>query len=119
MQEGAISLMQMAKISAGLMKLDEAKLPYISVLTDPTTGGVTASYAMLGDVQIAEPGALIGFAGQRVIEQTIREKLPEGFQRAEYLLEHGMIDMVVWRGDLKEKLALLVSYLSPEDRKAA
>jgi acetyl-CoA carboxylase carboxyl transferase subunit beta len=89
------------------------------VLTDPTTGGVTASYAMLGDVQIAEPGALIGFAGQRVIEQTIREKLPEGFQRAEYLLEHGMIDMVVWRGDLKEKLALLVYYLVPEGRKAA
>jgi len=89
------------------------------VLTDPTTGGVTASYAMLGDVQIAEPGALIGFAGQRVIEQTIREKLPEGFQRAEYLLEHGMIDMVVSRGDLREKLELLISYLCPRTKKAA
>jgi acetyl-CoA carboxylase carboxyl transferase subunit beta len=89
------------------------------VLTDPTTGGVTASYAMLGDVQIAEPGALIGFAGQRVIEQTIREKLPEGFQRAEYLLEHGMIDMVVPRGQLKDKLALLISYLAPEAKAAA
>ena len=100
-------------------ELKEAGLPYIVVLTDPTTGGVTASYAMLGDVQIAEPGALIGFAGQRVIEQTIREKLPEGFQRAEYLLEHGMIDMVVSRGDLKEKLALLISYLAPEAKEAA
>jgi acetyl-CoA carboxylase carboxyl transferase subunit beta len=119
MQEGAVSLMQMAKISAGLMRLDEARLPFISILTDPTTGGVTASYAMLGDIQIAEPGALIGFAGQRVIEQTIREKLPEGFQRAEYLLEHGMIDMVVSRGDLREKLALLISYLAPEKKKAA
>jgi len=89
------------------------------VLTDPTTGGVTASYAMLGDVQLAEPGALIGFAGQRVIEQTIREKLPEGFQRAEYLLDHGMIDMVVPRSQLREKLALLVSYLSPEAKEAA
>jgi len=109
----------MPRTTVALAELREAGLPYIVVLTDPTTGGVTASYAMLGDVQIAEPGALIGFAGQRVIEQTIREKLPEGFQRAEYLLEHGMIDMVVWRGDLKEKLALLVSYLAPEDRKAA
>ena len=89
------------------------------MLTDPTTGGVTASYAMLGDVQLAEPGALIGFAGQRVIEQTIREKLPEGFQRAEYLLEHGMIDMVVPRGELKDKLALLVGYLCPETKAAA
>ena len=89
MQEGAISLMQLAKISAALMQLDEARLPYISVLTDPTTGGVTASFAMLGDLNIAEPGALIGFAGPRVIEQTIRQKLPDGFQRSEFLLEHG------------------------------
>ena len=119
MQEGILSLMQMPRTTVALAELKDAGLPYIVVLTDPTTGGVTASYAMLGDVQIAEPGALIGFAGQRVIEQTIREKLPEGFQRAEYLLEHGMIDMVVSRGDLKEKLALLVSYLVPEGRKAA
>jgi len=119
MQEGILSLMQMPRTTVVLAELREAGLPYIVVLTDPTTGGVTASYAMLGDVQIAEPGALIGFAGQRVIEQTIREKLPEGFQRAEYLLEHGMIDMVVSRGDLKEKLALLVSYLAPEAKKAA
>src|SRR3989442_1557632 len=102
MQEGAISLMQMAKISAGLMRLDEARLPYISILTDPTTGGVTASYAMLGDLNIAEPGALIGFAGPRVIEQTIRQKLPEGFQRAEFLLEHGMLDAVVERKNIKD-----------------
>jgi acetyl-CoA carboxylase carboxyl transferase subunit beta len=119
MQEGILSLMQMPRTTVALAELREAGLPYIVVLTDPTTGGVTASYAMLGDVQIAEPGALIGFAGQRVIEQTIREKLPEGFQRAEYLLEHGMIDMVVSRGDLKEKLALLVSYLCPQAKKAA
>jgi acetyl-CoA carboxylase carboxyl transferase subunit beta len=105
MQEGAISLMQMAKISAGLMKLDEARLPYISILTDPTTGGVTASYAMLGDLNIAEPGALIGFAGPRVIEQTIRQKLPEGFQRSEFLLKHGMLDAVVSRTDMKQYLA--------------
>ena len=102
MQEGAVSLMQMAKISAGLMRLDEARLPYISVLTDPTTGGVTASYAMLGDLNIAEPGALIGFAGPRVIEQTIRQKLPEGFQRSEFLLKHGMLDAVVPRLELKQ-----------------
>jgi len=101
MQEGAISLMQMAKISAALMRLDEARLPYISILTDPTTGGVTASYAMLGDLNIAEPGALIGFAGPRVIEQTIRQKLPEGFQRSEFLLKHGMLDAVVPRLELK------------------
>jgi len=101
MQEGAISLMQMAKISAALMRLDQARLPYVSVLTDPTTGGVTASYAMLGDLNIAEPGALIGFAGPRVIEQTIREKLPEGFQRSEFLLQHGMLDAVVPRTELK------------------
>jgi acetyl-CoA carboxylase carboxyl transferase subunit beta len=101
MQEGAVSLMQMAKISAALMRLDEAKLPYISVLTDPTTGGVTASYAMLGDLNIAEPGALIGFAGPRVIEQTIRQKLPDGFQRSEFLLKHGMLDAVVPRLEMK------------------
>jgi acetyl-CoA carboxylase carboxyl transferase subunit beta len=101
MQEGAISLMQLAKLSSALMKLDEAKLPYISVMTDPTTGGVTASFAMLGDLNIAEPGALIGFAGPRVIEQTIRQKLPEGFQRSEFLVQHGFLDAVVKRGDLK------------------
>lgn len=101
MQEGLVSLMQMAKISAALMKLDQAKLPYISALTDPTTGGVTASFAMLGDLNIAEPGALIGFAGPRVIEQTIRQKLPEGFQRSEFLLEHGFLDAVVKRSEMK------------------
>jgi acetyl-CoA carboxylase carboxyl transferase subunit beta len=101
MQEGAVSLMQMAKISAALMRLDEARVPYISVLTDPTTGGVTASFAMLGDLNIAEPGALIGFAGPRVIEQTIRQKLPHGFQRSEFLLEHGFLDAVVPRPELK------------------
>jgi acetyl-CoA carboxylase carboxyl transferase subunit beta len=105
MQEGAISLMQMAKISAALMRLDEAHIPYISVLTDPTTGGVTASFAMLGDLNVAEPGALIGFAGPRVIEQTIRQKLPEGFQRAEFLLKHGMLDAVVARGEMKKYIA--------------
>ena len=119
MQEAALSLMQLPRTTVALAELREAGLPYIVVLTDPTTGGVTASYAMLGDVQIAEPGALIGFAGQRVIEQTIREKLPEGFQRAEYLLDHGIIDMVVPRGELKAKLALLISYLAPEAKKAA
>ena len=119
MQEGALSLMQLPKTTVGVQMLREAGLPYIVVLTDPTTGGITASYAMLGDVQLAEPGALIGFAGQRVIEQTIREKLPEGFQRAEYLLDHGMIDMVVSRSDLKEKLALLISYLCPKAKEAA
>lgn len=119
MQEGILSLMQMPRTTVALQELREAGLPYIVVLTDPTTGGVTASYAMLGDVQLAEPGALIGFAGQRVIEQTIREKLPEGFQRAEYLLEHGMIDMVVSRSELKERLALLIAYLAPEAREAA
>ncbi len=116
MQEGILSLMQMPKATVALAELSEAGLPYIVILTDPTTGGVTASYAMLGDVQIAEPGALIGFAGQRVIEQTIREKLPEGFQRAEYLLEHGMIDMVVRRKELKETVARLVDYLAPKGR---
>ena len=119
MQEGILSLMQMPRTTVILAELREAGLPYIVVLTDPTTGGVTASYAMLGDVQLAEPGALIGFAGQRVIEQTIREKLPEGFQRAEYLLEHGMIDMVVPRSELHERLALLISYLAPETKAAA
>ncbi|MDQ3479393.1 MAG: acetyl-CoA carboxylase carboxyl transferase subunit beta, partial [Pseudomonadota bacterium] len=118
MQEGILSLMQMPRTTVGLAELREAGLPYIVVLTDPTTGGVTASYAMLGDVQIAEPGALIGFAGQRVIEQTIREKLPEGFQRAEYLLEHGMIDMVVPRQQLAERLAMLIAYLMPEKKAA-
>jgi acetyl-CoA carboxylase carboxyl transferase subunit beta len=105
MQEGAISLMQLAKISAALMRLDEARVPYISVLTDPTTGGVTASFAMLGDLNIAEPGALIGFAGPRVIEQTIRQKLPHGFQRSEFLLEHGFLDAVVKRGEMKAYIA--------------
>jgi acetyl-CoA carboxylase carboxyl transferase subunit beta len=105
MQEGAVSLMQMAKISAALMKLDEAAVPYISVLTDPTTGGVTASFAMLGDLNIAEPGALIGFAGPRVIEQTIRQKLPEGFQRSEFLVEKGFLDAVVKRHELRDFLA--------------
>ena len=119
MQEAILSLMQLPRTTVAIAELKEAGLPYIVVLTDPTTGGVTASYAMLGDVQIAEPGALIGFAGQRVIEQTIREKLPEGFQRAEYLLDHGMIDMVVSRGELKETLAKLISYLAPEAKEAA
>jgi len=105
MQEGAISLMQLAKLSSALMRLDEAGLPYISVMTDPTTGGVTASFAMLGDLNIAEPGALIGFAGPRVIEQTIKQKLPEGFQRSEFLLQHGFLDAVVKRGDLKAYIA--------------
>jgi acetyl-CoA carboxylase carboxyl transferase subunit beta len=111
MQEGAISLMQMAKISAGLMRLDEAAIPYISILTDPTTGGVTASYAMLGDLNIAEPGALIGFAGPRVIEQTIRQKLPEGFQRSEFLLKHGFLDAVVPRGEMKPYLARALAFM--------
>jgi acetyl-CoA carboxylase carboxyl transferase subunit beta len=105
MQEGAVSLMQLAKISAALMRLDEARVPFISVLTDPTTGGVTASFAMLGDLNIAEPGAQIGFAGPRVIEQTIRQKLPEGFQTSEFLLAHGFLDAVVKRGELKAFLA--------------
>jgi len=111
MQEGILSLMQMPRATVAIQMLHDAGLPYVVVLTDPTTGGVTASYAMLGDVQIAEPGALIGFAGQRVIEQTIREKLPEGFQRAEYLLEHGMLDMVKHRRDLRGTLASLIDYL--------
>ena len=110
MQEGAISLMQMAKLSAALMQLDEARLPYISILTDPTTGGVTASFAMLGDLNIAEPGALIGFAGPRVIEQTIRQKLPEGFQHSEFLLEHGFLDAIVKRNDLKSYLSNALNF---------
>jgi acetyl-CoA carboxylase carboxyl transferase subunit beta len=111
MMEGTISLMQLAKVSAALARLDEAKLPYISVLTDPTTGGVTASFAMLGDLNIGEPGALIGFAGPRVIEQTIRQKLPEGFQRSEFLLEHGFLDAVVQRRDLKPFIANVLDLL--------
>jgi acetyl-CoA carboxylase carboxyl transferase subunit beta len=110
MQEGAISLMQLAKISSALMRLDEARVPFISVLTDPTTGGVTASLAMLGDLNIAEPGALIGFAGPRVIEQTIRQKLPEGFQRSEFLLKHGMLDAVVPRLDLKNYISKALTF---------
>jgi len=110
MQEGAVSLMQMAKISAALMRLDEARVPYISVLTDPTTGGVTASFAMLGDLNIAEPGALIGFAGPRVIEQTIRQKLPAGFQTSEFLLQHGFLDAVVKRSELKDYIAKALDF---------
>ncbi len=112
MMEGVVSLMQMVKISAALARLDEVKVPYISVLTDPTTGGVTASYAMLGDLNIAEPGALIGFAGPRVIEQTIRQKLPEGFQRSEFLLEHGMLDAIVHRKDMKSYIARALDFMS-------
>jgi len=111
MMEGTLSLMQMAKISAALARLDSAKLPFISLMTDPTTGGVTASFAMLGDFNVSEPGALIGFAGPRVIEQTIRQKLPEGFQRAEFLLEHGMLDMVVDRRNLKATLVKSFKFL--------
>jgi acetyl-CoA carboxylase carboxyl transferase subunit beta len=111
MQEGAVSLMQMPRTVIATRMVKEAGLPFITVLCDPTTGGVTASFAMLGDIQIAEPGAMIGFAGARVIEQTVREKLPEGFQRAEYLLEHGILDMVVKRGDMRETLARVISLL--------
>jgi acetyl-CoA carboxylase carboxyl transferase subunit beta len=110
MQEGAISLMQLAKISAALMRLDEARVPYISVMTDPTTGGVTASFAMLGDLNIAEPGALIGFAGPRVIEQTIRQKLPAGFQTSEFLLDHGFLDAVVKRSEMKSYISRSLSF---------
>lgn len=113
MQEGILSLMQMPRATVMTRRLREAGLPYVVVLTDPTTGGVTASYAMLGDLHIAEPGALIGFAGQRVIQETIREQLPDGFQRAEYLLEHGMVDMVVRRHDLRATLASVLDYLQP------
>ena len=116
MMEGVASLMTMAKVSSALAKLDDAKIPFISVLTDPTTGGVTASFAMLGDLNIAEPGALIGFAGPRVIEQTIRQKLPEGFQRAEFLLEHGMLDAVVHRRELKDYLARALDWMAPVKR---
>jgi acetyl-CoA carboxylase carboxyl transferase subunit beta len=112
MQEGALSLMQMAKISAALARMDDAGLPYISVLTDPTTGGVSASYAMLGDLNIGEPRALIGFAGPRVIEQTIRQKLPEGFQRSEFLLEHGMLDDIVERKNLRDYLIRVLQFLA-------
>jgi len=112
MMEGVVSLMQLAKISAALARLDEARVPYVSVLTDPTTGGVTASFAMLGDLNIAEPGALIGFAGPRVIEQTIRQKLPQGFQRSEFLLEHGMLDAVVPRKQLKAYIGRALEFMA-------
>ncbi|MGA2991567.1 MAG: acetyl-CoA carboxylase, carboxyltransferase subunit beta [Candidatus Korobacteraceae bacterium] len=112
MMEGVVSLMTLVKISAALARLDDAKVPYISVLTDPTTGGTTASFAMLGDLNIAEPGALIGFAGPRVIEQTIRQKLPEGFQRSEFLLEHGMLDAVVARRELKDYIARALDWMA-------
>jgi acetyl-CoA carboxylase carboxyl transferase subunit beta len=114
MMEGALSLMQMAKISGALAKLDRARLPYIAVLTDPTTGGVTASFAMLGDLNIAEPKALIGFAGPRVIEQTIRQKLPEGFQRSEFLLQHGALDLILDRRDLRDRIAALLALLTSQ-----
>ena len=117
MQEGTLSLMQMAKTSAALARLSEAKLPFISVMTDPTTGGVAASFSMLGDIIISEPGALIGFAGPRVIEQTIKQKLPEGFQRAEFLLEHGMVDMIVERTKLKPSLTQILRFLEPPSGK--
>jgi acetyl-CoA carboxylase carboxyl transferase subunit beta len=116
MQEGVLSLMQMAKISAALARLDDARLPYFSLMTDPTTGGVTASFAMLGDLNIAEPGAIIGFAGARVIEQTIRQKLPKGFQLSEFLLEHGMLDSVVDRRNLRDFLSNALTFTGP-DRK--
>jgi acetyl-CoA carboxylase carboxyl transferase subunit beta len=113
MMEGVISLMTLAKISAALARMDDAGVPYISVLTDPTTGGTTASFAMLGDLNVAEPGALIGFAGPRVIEQTIRQKLPEGFQRSEFLLQHGMLDAVIHRRDLKNYVARAFAFMAP------
>lgn len=116
MMEGVISLMTLAKISAALARMEDAKVPYVSVLTDPTTGGVTASFAMLGDLNIAEPGALIGFAGPRVIEQTIRQKLPEGFQRSEFLLHHGMLDAVVHRRELKAYIARALDFMCPNGR---
>ncbi len=117
MQEGALSLMQMAKISGALARLHDAQLPFISILTDPTTGGVTASFAMLGDVIIGEPKALIGFAGPRVIEQTIRQKLPKGFQRSEFLLEHGMLDMVVPRGEVRKTIIRLLDFMMNDEIK--
>ncbi len=116
MQEGALSLMQMAKISAALARMDDARLPYFSLMTNPTTGGVTASYAMLGDLNIAEPGAIIGFAGARVIEQTIRQKLPKGFQRSEFLLEHGILDSVVDRRNLRDFLINALSFTGPDEK---
>src|SRR5204863_10199640 len=119
MMEGVVSLMQMAKISAALARMDEARVPYISLLTDPTTGGVTASFAMLGDLNIAEPGALIGFAGPRVIEQTIRQKLPEGFQRSEFLLEKGFLDAVVHRKDMKQYIARAFDFMAPNGKHPA
>ena len=119
MQEGILSLMQMPRTTLAVQMVKEARLPYIVVLTNPTTGGVTASYAMLGDINLAEPGALIGFAGARVIEQTIREKLPEGFQRAEFLEQKGMVDMVVHRHKMKETLSKLIRVLTKERRQAA
>ncbi|MDQ3179977.1 MAG: acetyl-CoA carboxylase, carboxyltransferase subunit beta [Acidobacteriota bacterium] len=115
MQEGTLSLMQMAKISAALAQFHDARLPFISVLTDPTTGGVTASFAMLGDVIIAEPKALIGFAGPRVIEQTIRQKLPKGFQRSEFLLEHGMVDMIVPRREIRDMIVRLLDFMMNDE----
>jgi acetyl-CoA carboxylase carboxyl transferase subunit beta len=111
MMEGIVSLMQLAKVSTALARLDEAKIPFISILTDPTTGGVTASFAMLGDLNIGEPGALIGFAGPRVIEQTIRQKLPEGFQRSEFLLQHGFLDAIVSRNEMKSYLIRALDFL--------
>jgi acetyl-CoA carboxylase carboxyl transferase subunit beta len=111
--------MQLAKISAALARLDEARVPYVSILTDPTTGGVTASFAMLGDLNIAEPGALIGFAGPRVIEQTIRQKLPPGFQRSEFLLEHGMLDAVVHRKEMKAYISRALEFMTPQAASAA
>ena len=114
MMEGTLSLMQMAKISAALARLDRAALPYVAILTDPTTGGVTASFAMLADLSIAEPKALIGFAGPRVIEQTIRQKLPSGFQRSEFLLKHGMLDLVVHRRELKNTVARILRLLTSQ-----
>jgi acetyl-CoA carboxylase carboxyl transferase subunit beta len=119
MMEGIVSLMQMAKISAGLARLDDARIPYISVMTDPTTGGVTASFAMLGDLNIAEPGALIGFAGPRVIEQTTRQKLPEGFQRSEFLLQHGFLDAIVQRKEMKGYLVQALGWMGAEGASAA
>ena len=114
MQEGLLSLFQMAKTSAAIAKLHKERIPYISVMTDPTTGGVSASLAMLGDINIAEPEALIGFAGPRVIEQTVRQKLPEGFQRSEFLLEHGALDMIVDRRQMREKIISILSFLKNE-----
>jgi acetyl-CoA carboxylase carboxyl transferase subunit beta len=119
MMEGTLSLMQMAKICSALARLDRERIPYISVLTDPTTGGVTASFAMLGDLNIAEPGALIGFAGPRVIEQTIRQKLPQGFQRSEFLLEHGMVDLIVDRREMKATISRAFGFMGQHPIEAA